>query len=182
MSPDAPPSTVCRRIVVGSAWHEESVGWSRSRTTARLRTFRARRMPTSTVRTDGVPTRPSEFVSPATSRLSLPFPLSSLTPPLPMCAHTGSLPVYPVSRPCFPCYSANPHSCCPVPSGPARLRKEQGANEVGNSLARERPIFGHSLVRKRQKTAHSLEQRPKFGHNSCHANETRSGHDFVGDR
>ena len=44
----------------------------------------------------------------------------------------------------------------------ARLGKGQGAKEVGYNLARERPKFGHNLVHE-------------------HANETRSGHNFVGD-
>ena len=43
----------------------------------------------------------------------------------------------------------------------ARLGKGQGAKEIVYNLARERS---------------------KFGHNPAHANETRSGHNFVGDR
>ena len=34
---------------------------------------------------------------------------------------------------------------------PARLRKGQGAKEIGHDLARERPKCGHNLVRKRHK-------------------------------
>ena len=34
---------------------------------------------------------------------------------------------------------------------PARLRKGQGAKEIGHNLARERPKFGHNFVRKRHK-------------------------------
>ena len=33
-------------------------------------------------------------------------------------------------------------------SVPARLGKGQGAQEIGHNLARERPKFGHNLVRK----------------------------------
>ena len=36
-------------------------------------------------------------------------------------------------------------------SVPARLRKGQGAKEIGHNLACERPKFGHNLVRKRHK-------------------------------
>ena len=36
-------------------------------------------------------------------------------------------------------------------SVPARLRKGQGAKEIGHNLAREQPKFGHNLVRKRHK-------------------------------
>ena len=76
---------------------------------------------------------------------------------------------------------------------PARLEKGQGAKEIGHNLARERPKFGHNLLRKRHKIGHSLEREwPKSGtlllvndQNSVavqHANETRSGYNFVGDR
>ena len=34
-------------------------------------------------------------------------------------------------------------------SVPAMLGKGQGAKEIGHNLARERPKFGHNLVRKR---------------------------------
>ena len=37
---------------------------------------------------------------------------------------------------------------CAVPSVPARFGKGQGAKEIGHNPARERPKFGHNLVRK----------------------------------
>ena len=103
-------------------------------------------------------------------------------------------------------YHALLHSCCAcetlVFSVSARLGKVHGAKEIGcerpkfgynlackrqkigHSLECERPKFGYNLARKRQKIGHSLErERPKFGHNPVqHVNETRFGHDFVGDR
>ena len=46
----------------------------------------------------------------------------------------------------------------------ARLRKGQGAKEIGHDLAREQPKFGHNLVRKRHKIGHTFtRERPKFG-------------------
>ena len=36
-------------------------------------------------------------------------------------------------------------------SVPARLGKGQGAKEIGYNLARERPKFGHNLVRNRHR-------------------------------
>ena len=42
-----------------------------------------------------------------------------------------------------------------VISVPARLGKGQGAKEIGNNLARERPKFGHNLVRKRHKICYA---------------------------
>ena len=54
-------------------------------------------------------------------------------------------------------------------SVPARLGKGQGAKEIGHSLARERPKFGHNLVRERHIIGHSLEREwPKFGRNPAH--------------
>ena len=44
--------------------------------------------------------------------------------------------------------------------------------EIGHNLARERPKLGHNLVRKRQQKSGTIQ----------HANETRSGHNFVSDR
>ena len=44
-----------------------------------------------------------------------------------------------------------------VRSVPARLGKGQGAEEIGHNLARDRPKFGHNLVR--QKIGHSLDFR-----------------------
>ena len=90
------------------------------------------------------------------------------------------------------CFSQPSWSCHQLRSVPARLGKGQGAKEIGHSLARERPEFGHNLVRKPNKIGHILEherpspfmrERQKFGYNPVqHANETRSGHNFVGDR
>ena len=45
----------------------------------------------------------------------------------------------------------DPVSTMTVSSVPARLRKGQGAKEIGHNLARERPKFGHNSVRKRHK-------------------------------
>ena len=65
-------------------------------------------------------------------------------------------------------------------SVPARLGKGQDAKEMGHNL-------GHILVCKRHKIGHSLERTllRVDDRNSVtiqHANETRSGHNFVGDR
>ena len=76
---------------------------------------------------------------------------------------------------------------------PARLGKGQGAKEIGHNLARERPKFRHNLVHKRHKIGHSLEREwPSQAHFYAwttkiqvtiqHTNETRSGHNFVGDQ
>ena len=76
-------------------------------------------------------------------------------------------------------------------SVPARLGKGTSAKEIGHNLARERPKFENNLVRKRRKIGHSLgHERPSLAHLCTnaqilgiqHANETRSGYNFVGDR
>ena len=72
-------------------------------------------------------------------------------------------------------------------SVPARLGKGQGAKEMGHNVAREQRKIGHNLVRKRHKIGHSLERtllcvNDRNSVTIQHANETRSGHNFVGDR
>ena len=77
---------------------------------------------------------------------------------------------------------------CPSDRLPARLGKGQGAKEIGHNLARERPKFGHNLVHKRQKTRARFRALNDLRANSQnsgtiqYANETGSGHNFVGDR
>ena len=44
-----------------------------------------------------------------------------------------------------------------IVSVPARLGKGQGAKEIGRNLARERPKFGHNLVRKRHKIFYATQ-------------------------
>ena len=73
----------------------------------------------------------------------------------------------------------------------ARSGKGRGAKEIGHNLVRGRPKFGHNLVRKRHKIGHCLKREwpshfyartTKNSVTSQHANETRSGHNFVGNR
>ena len=62
-------------------------------------------------------------------------------------------------------------NCCHF-NVPARLRKGQGAKEIGHNIAPKQPKFGHNLVRKRQKNWHSLEhERPSL----LRANAQNSG-------
>ena len=52
------------------------------------------------------------------------------------------------------------------------LGKAQGATETGHNLAREQPKFGGTLLRVNDQNSVTIQ----------HTNETRSGHNFVGDR
>ena len=78
-------------------------------------------------------------------------------------------------------------------SVPDRLGKGQGAKEIGHNLAHEKTKFGHNLVCKRHKIGLKFRARTTKSstplrvndQNSVtiqHANEMRSGHNFVGDR
>ena len=64
----------------------------------------------------------------------------------------------------------------------ARFGKGQGAKEIGHNLARERPKFEHGLEREQPSRGTLLRPNGKNSGTIQHANETRSEHNFVGDR